>query len=485
MTPGSRFSLPPATGSLQAQILLNVGAATLLMLGLASAFNVWLTLGLAERSRQAHVATTIHSLRHVWLAIRDRPVDQRLQLLQQQIDAISNGTDLYVVHPRPGSVLLPPNWAQLPGPMLTAMRSDHHRRGVPTPIPSPLRNATGESFEIRTYPFAGGPSHVHVAHNLSSDGAYLRQQLLLLLLLFPVGALLSLGLGALLSRRIVEPIVALDRQLQDLSPDHLQEVLQEIRTAPRELRHHTVILQQLLARLAEARDSQGAFVSYVNHELRNSLMIMQGNLRWLQRSSNRFDDRQKRAFAAALDENRRLSTMVTDLLDLSKADAHRLAIPLRPVEVPEILEQCAELTSRAYQRPVEIRIIPPPETAALPPALANPDRLSQVLMNLLENAVKFSEPSTAIRLQLARTDPATLSVEVIDQGPGIPEADQPHIFDRFYRAPATATRTPGSGLGLTLARLLSEAMGGRLELRSSGAQGTVFRLSLPCAVPAA
>ena len=472
---GIRFRFPPATASLKFQILVNISAAALLMLSLASAFNIWLTLHMAERSRQAQVSATISNLRDSWQAGKALPDERRLQLLQDQIDRISDGNNLYVVHPRPGSVLLPLNWTQLPKPFLMALLADNHHMDRFSALP----NVVGDRYEIRPYPFAGGDSHVHVAHNLSAVDAYLRQQQLLVLLLFPFGALLSVVLGVLLSRSIVQPIVELDRQLQDLNPDNLQQLLQEIHAAPSELRHHTTILQKLLARLAEARDTQAAFVSYVNHELRNSLMIMQGNLRWLQRSSNRFDPRQKRAFTAALDENRRLSTMVADLLDLSKADAQRLSIPLRSVDVRTIVDQCGELTSRAFERAVEISVTEPLLPGQpIPPALANPDRLSQVLMNLLENAMKFSDSQTPIRLQVSLADSATLSIDVIDRGMGIPVADQPHIFDRFYRSPVTATSTAGSGLGLTVARLLAEAMGGSLTLRSSGPSGSVLRLSV-------
>jgi len=478
---GLRFRFRPATGSLKTQILINISAAALLMLSLASGFNIWLTLHMAERSRQAQVSATISSLRSTWQSGKALPVERRLRLLQEQIDRISDSGNLYVVHPQSGSVLLPLNWTALPKPFLLALLSDNHHLDHL----SPLANIVGDRYEIRPYPFAGGDSHVHVAHNLSSIDVYVQQQLTLLLLLFPFAAGLSIVLGVLLSRRIVQPIVDLDAQLESINPDNLQQLLREIHSAPSELRQHTMILQKLLGRLLDARDSQAAFVSYVNHELRNSLMIMQGNLRWLQRSSNRFDDRQKKAFSAALDENRRLSTMVSDLLDLSKADAQRLTVPLRSVDVMRVIEQCRELISRAFQRAVDLTVAEPLLPGqAIPLAQANPDRLSQVLMNLLENAMKFSDPHTPIQLLVSLTGSSMISIDVIDRGAGIPMADQPHIFERFYRASATATSTAGSGLGLTLARLLAEAMGGTLTLHSSGPKGSVFRLTLPQAASA-
>jgi len=473
-----RFRSIPLTGSLKGQILVSIWAACLITLGFVSALNMGLTLHLAQRHRQDQVASTLEALRTTWQASKHLPSERRRQLLQDQIDHISDAPNIYVVHPGAGSVLLPLNWTELPKPVLTAMLSQRHQ----VDQTAPLNNAFGESFEFRTYPFAGAGSHVHVAHNLSSIDSYFQNQRFLLLALFPFAALLSIVLAGLLSRRIVQPIVALDRQLQNVNPDNLQQVLGEIRGVPSEWRHHTLILQKLLARLAEARDSQAAFVSYVNHELRNSLMIMQGNLRWLSRSSNRFTPRQKKAFAAALDENRRLSSMVVDLLDLSNADAHRLSIPLQSVDVRSILEQCCDLASRAYERSIEIHLAEPLQQGQpLPAVRANPDRLTQILMNLLENAVKFSAPHSAIQLRVSLVGSTLISFDVMDRGAGIPADDQPHIFERFYRSPSTATSTSGSGLGLSLARLLSEAMGGTLDLLSSGPEGSIFRLTVPVA----
>ncbi len=205
-------------------------------------------------------------------------------------------------------------------------------------------------------------------------------------------------------------------------------------------------------------------------------------MRWLQRSSNSFNPRQKQAIANALAENKRLAGLVSDLLDICRSDFNRLEVELQPLDVFPLVRQCRDLQSRVLQRVVRIetdqRLSAPPSPYQ---ALANPDRLTQVLMNLLENAAKYSAPESTITVRLSLAE--RLLIRIIDEGVGIPEADRPRIFERFYRASNIATTVAGTGLGLTLAQLLLEAMGGRLSLESSGADGSVFLLSLPRPAP--
>lgn len=461
-------------GSLQAQALTSFCATSVLLLVMVTAGNVWLTLRMADRDRQAEVNATLTSLRSQWQQSRQLPQAERLRRLQERLDQLRDGAHVYVLHLGPETLLLPANWSELPE---TFLRSKLLGRHVHDPEHA-LINAYGEPFEIRTYPFADGQSHVHVAHNLSTISRYLQDQQRLSLALLPIGLLMAVLVGVAFSRRVVRPILSLDAQLAELTPDSLQTVMQDLTSAPTELRHHTRVLQQLLTRLSAAWDSQRLFVSAVNHELRNSLMITQGNLRWLQRSSNQYSERQKLAFASALDENRRLSALVSDLLDISRADFGRLTVPLEPVELISLLHQCAELVIRGLRRQVSIEAGEQgPAAAGALLVMANADRLMQVVMNLLENAAKYSPAEAPIALVVSGAG-ERVHLDVVDQGVGISEADRAHIFERFYRAAATATTTSGTGLGLSLSRLLVEAMDGSLDLLRSGPQGSVFRISL-------
>lgn len=469
----ARRQLRQLVGGLRGQVLVSFCGASALMLLLASGANVWLTLRMADATNRHQVEGHLNGLLSTWQASSSLPKDQRLQLLQRSLDQINDPSNIYVLHLGAGTLLRPPQWQQLPQPYRQALT-----RGVHGEAPERLVNREGEAFEIRHYPFLGDDSHAHVAHRLAFVASYTREQLWLVLTVLPLGLLAALLIGYWLGRRIVQPILELDADLAAINPNTLETVISDLGQAPAELRHHAEVVRQLLSRLRSAWDSQKLFVSAVNHELRNSLVVMEGSMRWLQRSSNSFNPRQKQAIANALAENKRLAGLVSDLLDICRHDFNRLDVDLQPLDVFPLVRQCRDLHSRSLQRVVRIETdqrLSAPESPYL--ALANPDRLTQVLMNLLENAAKYSAPESTITVRLSLAE--RLMIRIIDEGVGIPEADRPRIFERFYRAANIATTVSGTGLGLTLAQLLVEAMAGSLCLESSGPEGSVFLLSLP------
>lgn len=470
-----RRQLQQLLGGLRGQVLVSFCASTTLLLLLATVANVWLTLRMADIANRQQVEVHLNVLRATWQASSSLPQEQRLQLLQRSLDQIHDPSNLYFLHLAGVTLLQEPKSGTLPKSYLSALS-----RGAHSDAPHRLVNRRGNTFQIRHYPFLADDSHVHVAHRLDFVASYTREQLRLVLTLLPLGLLLVLFVGVVQARRIVRPILALDADLMAVNPETLQAVISELDHAPAELRNHAKVVQQLLTRLHVAWDSQKLFVSAVNHELRNSLVVMEGSMRWLQRSSNTFTPRQKQALANALAENRRLSSLVSDLLDICRHDFNRLNVELQPIDILPLVYQCRDLQIRATQRHFRVetdkRISEPPSAYQ---ALANPDRLTQVLMNLLENAIKYSAADSTITLRL--TLDKCLMIRIIDQGVGIPESDQTHIFERFYRASNVATTVSGTGLGLTLAKYLIESMGGNLSLESSGPDGSVFLLKLPCA----
>ena len=148
--------------------------------------------------------------------------------------------------------------------------------------------------------------------------------------------------------------------------------------------------------------------------------------------------------------------LLDDLLDLSRGDSGRLSVSQQPVALLPLLEQVQEMAQSAQQRSIDLKL---PESAELI-ANADPDRLQQVLLNLIENACKYSGPQTPIELALLPSE-AELTIEVRDQGIGVPLEDQNRIFERFQRG-SNAPAGEGSGLGLSVVRLLVEGMGGQV-----------------------
>lgn len=153
---------------------------------------------------------------------------------------------------------------------------------------------------------------------------------------------------------------------------------------------------------------------------------------------------------------------------------------LRPVAVDAVLLTACDLARSQLRRPLHLQV--PPEAGQRPIlALAEEDRLQQVMLNLIENADKYSPPGSPILVRLEAEPAPTggLGIRVIDQGIGIPAADLPLIFDRFHRGRNAALKSRGSGLGLSVVKLLVEAMGGSIDVESQLNQGSCFHIHLP------
>ena len=173
----------------------------------------------------------------------------------------------------------------------------------------------------------------------------------------------------------------------------------------------------------------------------------------------------------------RVVRLVDDVLDVEKIESGRMGFELAPVAIGPLVERAVELM-RSYgeQLRVDFEI-----EGSLPGVrtLVDPDRVIQVLENLLSNAAKFSPPESAVRISLSRGD-GWVRVDVVDRGPGIPIEFQPRVFEKFAQGPASGSRRGGgTGLGLHIARAIVERLGGRLGFTSEPGSGTTFHLELP------
>jgi signal transduction histidine kinase len=167
-------------------------------------------------------------------------------------------------------------------------------------------------------------------------------------------------------------------------------------------------------------------------------------------------------------QSRRLRALVQQFLDFSRLEAQRpLAVDLQPTDVVDVIERVVELFDHQHDLILGAE-------AGLTRAIADGSRLEQVLTNLVANAVKFSDRPVRV---VARRSGEHVLIEVIDEGEGIPEGDLERVFEKFYRG-HDAGRTSGSGLGLYVARALTEAQGGQLSVASTVGVGTRFRILL-------
>jgi two-component system phosphate regulon sensor histidine kinase PhoR len=171
----------------------------------------------------------------------------------------------------------------------------------------------------------------------------------------------------------------------------------------------------------------------------------------------------------------RMERLIADLLDVSRIDAGRMSIELSSVEVGPVIDHvCEEVGPLLQQRPLR-RQVP----AALPPVFGQSQKLHQILVNLLTNAIKYSPDGSPVELSVT-ADREQVHFGVRDEGVGIRSEDLPRVFHKFYRAEdPVVRRTPGTGLGLYIVRSLVDMLGGHVDVRSQYGKGSVFTISLP------
>jgi two-component system, OmpR family, sensor kinase len=279
----------------------------------------------------------------------------------------------------------------------------------------------------------------------------------------------------------LRPLVEMQRASQRIAAGALSLRLKEP-PARDEIGRLARSFNSMVAQLEDAFTRQKRFVADVSHELRTPLTALGGGLEMLLLGADRGDAeatrRLTRGMYAEVDRMRRL---VEDLLTLTRLDDGQAGlradlVAIAPI-VAEVCEQAERLTrGRTLRCDVE---------AGLPPIRADADRLRQVLLNLLDNALKHTPSTGTITIAARREGAATVSLAVKDTGRGIPAEALPHVFDRFYRAdPARARsgeRTGGAGLGLSIARGLVEAQGGQIAIESATGRGTTVTLRFPIA----
>ena len=238
-----------------------------------------------------------------------------------------------------------------------------------------------------------------------------------------------------------------------------------------------------LEREASQRDQldrlKDEFVLTASHELRSPLTSVQGFAELLMLDRDSLTPKQVETVEIILENCRHLVRLLNDLLDLARSDAGRLGIVPKPTDVAPLVEEAVR-TMRAQtdasRQTMEVRIEP-----GLPQICVEADRIRQILVNLLTNAHEYSPEGASIGVK-ARVLDAEVEIAVSDNGPGIPENQLQHIFERFVRGDAGLTqRVGGTGLGLALAKSLVELHGGTIAVDSTPGRGSTFRFRLPAA----
>jgi signal transduction histidine kinase len=259
-----------------------------------------------------------------------------------------------------------------------------------------------------------------------------------------------------------------DLKLFETLANHASVSLQNARLVAR--------LEESLAHLTEMNRLKDDFVASVSHELRTPLTSIQGYVKTLLRQDVSFDSEQQRSFLETIErQGTRLHRLIEDLLVVARIEEQQVAPDLEVVDVAELGGRVVEeLRSRASSWNIELQIDP-----SLPTVKTDEGKVHQVLSNLVDNALKYSEPGSTVRI-VGAVDGEGVTISVHDEGQGVPQELQDRVFDRFYQVDQSSTRrVGGAGLGLYICRRLVEAIGGRVWLERSSAEGSVFAIWVP------
>lgn len=455
--------------SLQFRLTLEVAAPLILGLGSVALWTSW-------KMQQILIATHLQSVDY----IADRfPRDVQIYSemlpleagLQKTIDNVSV----------PGLLI----WVKSPSGKLLARSNDLNAASISK---SELMSLAEMPLKPEVYPVSnralvlsqrairvnGNPlGTVYLARDITEESRQLVAAIQGLALVCGLAAIAIMIAIAIRIRRALRPLQEMSQIAGAISAEDLKEAQLQLSHAPREVKELAQTFNMMLSRLSDSWEQQREFVSNVSHELRTPLTVVFGYLQSLLRRGTNLNDYQREALETAASEADRTVRLLQDLLDLARADSGYARIPLESVPLRELLQEVASMAERFGNR--SILITAPKDVSAL----ANRDRLKQVLLNLIDNAVKYSTPDQDVVLELQHTERQAI-IQVRDRGIGIPLPDQSRVFERFYRVDEARSRsTGGHGLGLAIVKTLVEGMGGTITIKSKLAEGSTFTIALP------
>jgi len=301
-----------------------------------------------------------------------------------------------------------------------------------------------------------------------------RRFLLAMAAVLPIALVLAGGGGWVLARRALRPVDRMTESARRISAEHLTKRLDET-GAGDELDRLAQTLNAMLGRLDAAFQEMRQFTADASHELQTPLTILKGEIEVGLRSP-RSPEEYQRILKSALEEIDRIARLVEGLLLLARADAGVLRMDRRTVDLAQLIEEVygqARILAEAHS--LNFRLGPAEPLSVQ----GDYTHLRRLLLNLVDNAVKYTPPDGRVTISL-QSSGGWASIRVEDTGMGIPPEDQARIFQRFYRSAEARSRGEGgAGLGLCIARDLVRAHGGEIVLAETGPQGTTFRFTLP------
>ncbi|MBM7650487.1 signal transduction histidine kinase [Bacillus ectoiniformans] len=295
---------------------------------------------------------------------------------------------------------------------------------------------------------------------------------------FLLAGILSLAIIAviyfLLSRILTSPLIKMKEATEDLSNGRFQVKLPDL--GKDELGELSNSIQKLANDLESIQNDRLEFLASVSHELRTPLTYIQGYTTVALRED--LSEEKRREYLKIIqDESVRIVHLIENLFELAKIDQNNFTIMKQEIELCPLIQDLAAKVAPAFDRKnITLQTTCPKKLHAF---FADPIRLEQVILNLLDNALKYSEENTVVRIDVSSEEGGKVKITVSDQGVGIPESELQNIFKRLYRVEKSRSRgNGGSGLGLSIVKELVEAHGGTVTIESVETKGTTVQILL-------
>jgi heavy metal sensor kinase len=326
----------------------------------------------------------------------------------------------------------------------------------------PFRTREGSSFVIE----AGAP--------LEQSESVLHGLLLTFSVGLPLVVTVAIAGGYFLMRRALAPVGEITRTAEQITSRNLGERLPEATTGD-ELQALSVALNRMISRIEHSFRHMNRFTADASHELRTPLTVLRGELEAVaQRQDIPTDARE--TIESALEESERLSKIVESLLAISRLDAGEALMTRERFDLAELVADTVEqMRLLAEDKRITLSCFAKDAVQVE----GDPGRLKQVVVNLADNAIKYTNEGGSVDIRVAAVDGKAL-LEVSDSGLGIPSEALPHVFERFYRVDKARSRQMGgAGLGLSIVKSICEAHGGRISVESTEGTGSRFTVELP------
>jgi heavy metal sensor kinase len=322
-----------------------------------------------------------------------------------------------------------------------------------------------------------GSYYIRLGQSLESLRLARRRLLIILGIAIPLALLLGSYGGLLLANQALRPVDRITRAAEQISTGDLTE---RVPTPAKmdEIGRLAVTFNQMISRLQAAFERQRQFTSDASHELRTPLAVMRGDIEIALRRE-RAPEEYKRVLTSNLEEIVRLSRLVEDLLMLARADSGRLELRREPFDLNKLCRQMIEYISPLAQQKGQDLTYKAPGTGEIN-LNGDMQRIKQLLLNLLDNAIKYTDYGGVVTLGL-KIENKDAVITVADTGRGIPPEDLPFIFERFFRkSKSTSDRSAtGFGLGLSIVKWIVDSHGGKIEAKSEVGKGTTFIVRFP------